>query len=150
MKSLICLTIVALTILAVACGGGGSDPTGTFTPAPTPGLTFTPAPTPTAQYSDLRFASPFPPCEPAPDVMEKVGHDPELYQQWIFRIGLGFRETDAGVVTPVRDESLMITGDLNMVDVQAVVFYRVKNLDGFVSKVDSLVKTPRQPGARWG
>ena len=58
-----------------------------------------------------------------------------MFQQWIFRMELGFRGTDAGVVTRVRDESLMITGDLNMVDVQAVVFYRVLNLDDFVSRV---------------
>ena len=52
------------------------------------------------------------------------------------RMELGFRSNDAAVNTPFLDEALMISGDLNIVDVQMVVQYRISNLNNFLFKVD--------------
>ena len=49
---------------------------------------------------------------------------------------LGFRSNEAAVNTPFLDEALMISGDLNIVDVQMVVQYRISNLNNFLFKVD--------------
>ena len=47
---------------------------------------------------------------------------------------LGFR-TDSGATMPVPAEALIVTGDLNIVDVQLLVQYHIKDLDAFVSYV---------------
>lgn len=52
------------------------------------------------------------------------------------RMELGFRSNDAAVNTPFLDEALMISGDLNIVDVQMVVQYRISNLNNFLFNVD--------------
>ena len=52
------------------------------------------------------------------------------------RMELGFRSNEAAVNTPFLDEALMISGDLNIVDVQMVVQYRISNLNNFLFKVD--------------
>lgn len=52
------------------------------------------------------------------------------------RMELGFRANDANAITPFPDEALMISGDLNIVDVQMVVQYRISNLNNFLFKVD--------------
>ena len=52
------------------------------------------------------------------------------------RMELGFRSNEAAVNTPFLDEALMISGDLNIVDVQMVVQYRINNLNNFLFKVD--------------
>jgi membrane protease subunit HflK len=52
------------------------------------------------------------------------------------RMELGFRSNDAAVNTPFLDEALMISGDLNIVDVQMVVQYRISNLSDFLFNVD--------------
>ncbi len=52
------------------------------------------------------------------------------------RMELGFRSSAAGGVTPMRGESQMITGDENIVDVQAVIQYRIANLRDFLFEVD--------------
>lgn len=53
------------------------------------------------------------------------------------RMELGFRSSGNGSsVSPVPSESEMITGDENMVDVQAVVQYRISNLRDFLFEVD--------------
>jgi len=49
---------------------------------------------------------------------------------------LGFRSNDAAVNTPFLEEALMISGDLNIVDVQMVVQYRISNLNNFLFNVD--------------
>ena len=54
----------------------------------------------------------------------------------IRRMELGFRSNDAAVNTPFLDEALMISGDLNIVDVQMVVQYRIRNLNHFLFNVD--------------
>ena len=53
------------------------------------------------------------------------------------RLELGFRSAANGTsTTPVQIESEMITGDENIVDVQAVVQYRISNLRSFLFEVD--------------
>ncbi len=52
------------------------------------------------------------------------------------RMELGFRSNEAAVNTPFLDEALMISGDLNIVDVQMVVQYRISNLNNFLFNVD--------------
>ena len=52
------------------------------------------------------------------------------------RMELGFRSNDAAVNTPFLEEALMISGDLNIVDVQMVVQYRINNLNDFLFNVD--------------
>ena len=52
------------------------------------------------------------------------------------RMELGFRSNEASVNTPFPDEALMISGDLNIVDVQMVVQYRISNLNYYLFKVD--------------
>ena len=52
------------------------------------------------------------------------------------RMELGFRGTDAGAVSAFPDEALMISGDLNIVDVTLVVQYNIKNLNDYLFKVD--------------
>ncbi len=52
------------------------------------------------------------------------------------RMELGFRSNDAAVITPFLEEALMISGDLNIVDVQMVVQYRISNLNNFLFNVD--------------
>src|SRR5919106_2716200 len=52
------------------------------------------------------------------------------------RMELGFRSNQGGEVTPFPTEALMITGDLNIVDVQMVVQYTIKNLNDFLFRVD--------------
>ncbi len=53
------------------------------------------------------------------------------------RMELGFRGgVDGTSVTPVERESQMITGDENIVDVQAVIQYRIGNLRDFLFEVD--------------
>ena len=48
---------------------------------------------------------------------------------------LGFRSSSGGATMYVLPESLMITGSLVIVDVQAVVQYNIKDPDAFVSRV---------------
>ena len=53
------------------------------------------------------------------------------------RLELGFRSAANGTsTTPVQIESEMITGDENIVDVQAVIQYRISNLRSFLFEVD--------------
>jgi len=52
------------------------------------------------------------------------------------RMELGFRGTDTGAISPFPDEALMISGDLNIVDVAMVIQYNIKNLNDFLFQVD--------------
>jgi membrane protease subunit HflK len=52
------------------------------------------------------------------------------------RMELGFRSGQGVQDTPVGVEALMISGDLNIVDVQMVVQYNIKNLNDFLFKVN--------------
>lgn len=51
------------------------------------------------------------------------------------RMELGFRSNETGNQTPFPTEALMITGDLNIVDVQMVVQYNIKSLNDFLFRV---------------
>ena len=51
------------------------------------------------------------------------------------RMELGFRTGAAATITEVPVESQMITGDLNIVDIDLVVQYRIKNLGDFLFNV---------------
>ena len=51
------------------------------------------------------------------------------------RMELGFRSGEAGVLQPVAVEAQMISGDLNIIDVQMVVQYNVKDLNHFLFRV---------------
>ncbi len=53
------------------------------------------------------------------------------------RMELGFRSGEVpGAITPVPVEAQMISGDLNIIDVQMVVQYNIKNLNDFLFRVD--------------
>ncbi|MYC37745.1 MAG: FtsH protease activity modulator HflK [Chloroflexi bacterium] len=52
------------------------------------------------------------------------------------RMELGFRSGEAGAIAPVPVEAQMISGDLNIIDVQMVVQYNIKNLNDFLFRVD--------------
>ena len=60
------------------------------------------------------------------------------------RMELGFRSNEAAVNTPFLEEALMISGDLNIVDVQMVVQYRISNLNNFLFNVDDPGEAARQ------
>ena len=52
------------------------------------------------------------------------------------RMELGFRSNATGAGNPFPTEALMISGDLNIVDVQMVVQYNIKSLNNFLFRVD--------------
>lgn len=52
------------------------------------------------------------------------------------RMELGFRGTDTGAISPFPQEALMISGDLNIIDVAMVVQYNIKNLNDFLFEVN--------------
>ena len=52
------------------------------------------------------------------------------------RMELGFRSGEAGAATPFPTEALMISGDLNIIDVRMVVQYNIKDLNNFLFRVD--------------
>ncbi|MFQ6026446.1 MAG: FtsH protease activity modulator HflK [Dehalococcoidia bacterium] len=52
------------------------------------------------------------------------------------RMELGFRTNQAAAITAFPDEALMISGDLNIVDVQMVVQYNLKSINAFLFKVN--------------
>lgn len=52
------------------------------------------------------------------------------------RMELGFISNETGAIAPRGEEALMISGDLNIVDVQLVVQYNIKNLNNFLFRVD--------------
>lgn len=77
--------------------------------------------------------------------MEKVYKVPVERQQ---KLEFGFRTTNPGVRTEYtrrgsRDESLMLTGDLNLADVEWVVQYRIDNAFNYLFKVRNTESTLR-------
>ncbi len=52
------------------------------------------------------------------------------------RMELGFRSLSGGQSSDVPSEALMITGDLNIADVQVVVQYRIGDLEKYLFQVD--------------
>ena len=97
------------TLVLMACTGVPATPTSLL-------------PTPTVSTSLL--------CEP--------GAEPEveLFNQRTFQMELGFRSTTPGEITPVQEESLVVAGDLNIINAYLLVQYQVKDFEAFVSNVD--------------
>lgn len=82
-------------------------------------------------------------CNPEPDAATRcavrVDKDVAAYTEQVRTMELGFRsagEDGLGNFTSVPNEALMVTGDQNILDVQAVVRYRVKDVEAFTSRVD--------------
>ena len=60
------------------------------------------------------------------------------------RLELGFRGAEGSVNTPVPVEAQMISGDLNIIDVQIVVQYNIKDLNSFLFRVDDPGEVDRE------
>ena len=65
-----------------------------------------------------------------------VGRRDVVQTELVRRLELGFRSGEGGVITPVPVEAQMISGDLNIIDVQMVVQYNIKDLNHYLFKVD--------------
>ena len=65
-----------------------------------------------------------------------VGRRDVVQTEVVRRLELGFRSADGGAITPVPVEAQMISGDLNIIDVQMVVQYNIKNLNNYLFRVD--------------
>ena len=65
-----------------------------------------------------------------------IGNKDVVRTDLVRRLELGFRSADGVANTPVPVEAQMISGDLNIIDVQMVVQYDIKNLSYFLFKVD--------------
>ena len=66
-----------------------------------------------------------------------VGRRDVVQTEEIRRLQLGFRGGEAGTaITPIAVEAQMISGDLNIIDVQMVVQYNIKNLNHYLFRVD--------------
>ncbi len=65
-----------------------------------------------------------------------IGRKDVVRTDLVRRLELGFRSGDGVADTPVPIEAQMISGDLNIIDVQMVVQYDIKNLTDFLFKVD--------------
>ena len=65
-----------------------------------------------------------------------VGNKDIVRTDLVRRLELGFRGADGVANTPVPVEAQMISGDLNIIDVQMVVQYDIKDLTDFLFNVD--------------
>ena len=65
-----------------------------------------------------------------------VGRSDVVQTDLVRRLELGFRSGEGGVITPIAVEAQMISGDLNIIDVQMVVQYNIKDLKHYLFKVD--------------
>ena len=65
-----------------------------------------------------------------------VGRRDVVQTELVRRLELGFRSGEGGAITPVPVEAQMISGDLNIIDVQMVVQYNIKDLNHYLFKVD--------------
>ena len=65
-----------------------------------------------------------------------IGNKDIIRTDLVRRLELGFRGGDGVADTPVPVEAQMISGDLNIIDVQMVVQYDIKNLSSYLFKVD--------------
>lgn len=72
----------------------------------------------------LRFKMPYP-------IQQVIKVPSEITQ----RLEIGYRET-GGRVVPVDDEALMITGDENIVSADAIVEWKVSNLEQFLYNIE--------------
>ena len=65
-----------------------------------------------------------------------IGHKDTIRTDLVRRLELGFRGGDGVADTPVPVEAQMISGDLNIIDVQMVVQYDIKDLSSYLFRVD--------------
>ena len=65
-----------------------------------------------------------------------IGKRDVIRTDLVRRLELGFRSGQGTADTPVPIEAQMISGDLNIIDVQMVVQYDIKNLTDFLFRVD--------------
>jgi len=65
-----------------------------------------------------------------------VGNKDIVRTDLVRRLELGFRSGEGVADTPVPVEAQMISGDLNIIDVQMVVQYDIKDLNSFLFRVD--------------
>ena len=65
-----------------------------------------------------------------------VGNKDVVRTDLVRRLELGFRSGEGVADTPVPVEAQMISGDLNIIDVQMVVQYDIKDLTSFLFRVD--------------
>ena len=65
-----------------------------------------------------------------------IGKKDVVRTDLVRRLELGFRGGDGVADTPVPVEAQMISGDLNIIDVQMVVQYDIKDLTSFLFRVD--------------
>ena len=66
-----------------------------------------------------------------------VGNRDVVQTEVVRRLELGFRSSgEGGAITPVPVEAQMISGDLNIIDVQMVVQYNIKDLTHYLFRVD--------------
>ena len=65
-----------------------------------------------------------------------IGKKDVIRTDLVRRLELGFRSADGVSDTPVPIEAQMISGDLNIIDVQMVVQYDIKNLSNYLFRVD--------------
>ncbi len=65
-----------------------------------------------------------------------IGNKDIIRTDLVRRLELGFRGGDGVADTPEPVEAQMISGDLNIIDVQMVVQYDIKNLSNYLFKVD--------------
>ncbi|MCI0902477.1 MAG: FtsH protease activity modulator HflK [Chloroflexi bacterium] len=65
-----------------------------------------------------------------------VGNKDVIRTDLVRRLELGFRSGEGVGDTPVPVEAQMISGDLNIIDVQMVVQYDIKDLSNFLFRVD--------------
>ena len=65
-----------------------------------------------------------------------VGNKDIVRTDLVRRLELGFRGAEGVANTPVPVEAQMISGDLNIIDVQMVVQYDIKDLTDFLFNVD--------------
>ena len=65
-----------------------------------------------------------------------IGKKDVVRTDLVRRLELGFRSADGVADQPVPDEAQMISGDLNIIDVQMVVQYDIKDLTDYLFRVD--------------
>ena len=123
-------SLVAILLLFLA--SCSTAPTDTTTPVPN---TTTPVPNVTEHATDLPTSVTVgddPDCEPDREWIRRFQRSGNTPKQ---RLELGFRSGESGAAVSVPAESLLITGDLSIVDVQAVVEYDLYDLEAFGSSV---------------
>ena len=76
-----------------------------------------------------------------------VGQTDQVLVTQTRRMELGFISSQTGAVAPRGAKALMVTGDLNIVDVQMVVQYNIKDLNAFLFNVDDPEDAPRRIAA---